>query len=237
MNTPHPNPHRHTPAPVAHRRWATALTDAALRSATTLAVLATLAALAGSKAWAASASNDKGYLTPADQGEGFHFSHHDWELACDNTRTCRAAGYHADEDELKVSVLLTRAAGAGAPVQGQVMLGQYGDDPVMDALPASFTLTLNIDEKRVGSVRMSKDTPHSPLPPHMTGALLKALAKRSVIEFAHDADRWRLSDHGAAAALLKMDEFQGRIGTPGALLRKGGQSEDTVRPNPPNLSC
>ncbi len=42
--------------------------------------------------------------TPA----GVNFTHHDWELACDNTRTCRAAGYQSDDDQLPVSVLLTR---------------------------------------------------------------------------------------------------------------------------------
>lgn len=42
---------------------------------------------------------------------GVSFYHHDWELACDNTRTCRAAGYQSDNDELLVSVLLTRKAG------------------------------------------------------------------------------------------------------------------------------
>ncbi|MFN7751806.1 MAG: DUF1176 domain-containing protein, partial [Pseudomonadota bacterium] len=40
--------------------------------------------------------------------EGFHFSHKDWEVACDNTGTCRAAGYHEDSSEARVSALVTR---------------------------------------------------------------------------------------------------------------------------------
>ena len=28
---------------------------------------------------------------------GIHFNHGDWELACDNTGTCRAAGYQHGE--------------------------------------------------------------------------------------------------------------------------------------------
>lgn len=43
-------------------------------------------------------------------------------------------------------------------------------------------------------------------------------------------DHWALSDKGAAAVLLKMDEFQGRLGTPGALIRKGTKKESTVLP-------
>lgn len=42
--------------------------------------------------------------------QGFSFAHKDWELACDNTGTCRAAGYGVTMGE--VSVLLTRNAGA-----------------------------------------------------------------------------------------------------------------------------
>ncbi|RBC82079.1 DUF1176 domain-containing protein, partial [Xanthomonas oryzae pv. oryzae] len=52
----------------------------------------------------------------------------DWTIACDNTRTCRAAGYQADEGEhLPVSVLLTRTAGAGQTVTAELMLGQYDE--------------------------------------------------------------------------------------------------------------
>lgn len=42
---------------------------------------------------------------------GFSFAYKDWEVACDNTGTCRAAGYGATMGE--VSVLLTRSAGPG----------------------------------------------------------------------------------------------------------------------------
>lgn len=30
--------------------------------------------------------------------KGLYFRHQDWELACDNTGVCRAAGYQADDD-------------------------------------------------------------------------------------------------------------------------------------------
>ena len=75
---------------------------------------------------------------------GTSFTHHDWELACDNTGTCRAAGYSVDGAELPISLLLTRKAGANQPVTGEVMLGEYGDNPVLDALPGALRLTLQI---------------------------------------------------------------------------------------------
>ena len=39
---------------------------------------------------------------------------------------------------------------------------------------------------------------------------------------------WPISDSGAAAVLLKMDEAQGRLGTPGALVRRGDKAEASV---------
>lgn len=178
---------------------------------------------------ASTQASDKGHLSPAPRGEGFHFEHHDWEVACDNTRTCRAAGYHADSDDLKVSVLLTRAAGPGSPVEAVMAIGQYGDDPVIDALPEAVSMTLHIDGKPVEQLSLRKGALGATLSGQTVDALVKALGKRSVIEWVHGEHRWRLSDRGAAAVLLKMDEFQGRIGTPGALLRKGQRSEQTVR--------
>ncbi|MDH3434307.1 MAG: DUF1176 domain-containing protein, partial [Gammaproteobacteria bacterium] len=73
---------------------------------------------------------------PSAPSEGLSFIHEDWQLACDNTRTCRAAGYQSDDDELAVSVLLTRFAGPDQPVSGKIMLGQYFESEAVDALPS-----------------------------------------------------------------------------------------------------
>src|SRR5690606_20682081 len=53
--------------------------------------------------------------------QGLHFSHKDWEIACDNTGTCRAAGYQSDQDiDQPVSVLLERAACTTSSIKAQV---------------------------------------------------------------------------------------------------------------------
>lgn len=158
------------------------------------------------------------------------FAHHDWELACDNTRTCRVAGYHEDGAELAVSVLLTRKAGPHAVVTGQVMLGEYGELPALERLPDVFELALSIDGQPVGTVAMSRTSMLAELTQAQVSALLASLVRTSRIEFTHGEDVWHLSDRGASAVLLKMDEFQGRIGTPGALTRKGQKDEGSVRP-------
>ena len=52
------------------------------------------------------------------------FTYQDWQVICDNTRTCRLAGYQTeDNNNLPVSVLLIRRAGANAGVIGKVKLG------------------------------------------------------------------------------------------------------------------
>ncbi|MBK9186856.1 MAG: DUF1176 domain-containing protein [Moraxellaceae bacterium] len=63
-----------------------------------------------------------------------------------------------------------------------------------------------------------------------TTALLAALRRDSTIEWLAGKDTWILSDKGASAVLLKMDEFQGRLGTKGALVKKGNLDESNVLP-------
>ncbi len=168
--------------------------------------------------------------TPA----GLYFSNNDWELACDNTRTCRIAGYHRDgDDDMAVSVLLTRKAGANQAVTGELQIGSYGENPVLKNLPATFDLSMRINALTAGKIAVGKDSLTASLSASQVAALLAALPGNSKIEWSAGGHIWKLSDKGAAAVLLKMDEFQGRIGTGGALLRKGPQNEDAVLPPVP----
>ncbi|MDH4110150.1 MAG: DUF1176 domain-containing protein [Gammaproteobacteria bacterium] len=169
-------------------------------------------------------------LVHAQSAEGLSFFHRDWELACDNTRTCRAAGYQDDDDELAVSVLLTRVAGPGVAVTGEVMLGNYFEIEAVDALPAEFEISLQIDGQAVGAVPMSRDSLLADMSTAQVSALLDALTRDSTIEWVAGGTSWTLSDSGSTAVLLKMDEFQGRLDTPGALVRKGTRDESEVLP-------
>lgn len=163
---------------------------------------------------------------PAD---GLSFTHYDWELACDNTGTCRAAGYSGnDAGDYTVSVLLARQAGPGQAVTGQVMIGQYGENPVVDSLPAKFKLALRINGSAHGTLAFTKDSLTTDLSASQVAALVAALAKNAEIEMRVGSHAWRLSDSGATAVLLKMDDYQGRVGTPGALARKGSKPEAGV---------
>ncbi|MEY4754448.1 MAG: hypothetical protein RJA44_2123, partial [Pseudomonadota bacterium] len=160
---------------------------------------------------------------------GLSFNHKDWELACDNTRTCRAAGYSEDGAELPVSVLLTRAAGAATPVKAEVMVGAM-DEAAERRKPAGNRLTLRIGGREFGPVTLAPDTLSGRLNPAQTEALLTALAGNARIEWLAGTQIRSLSSQGAAAVLLKFDEAQGRLGTTGALLRKGPRDEAQVPP-------
>lgn len=157
---------------------------------------------------------------------GLYFSHADWELGCDNTGTCRAAGYQAGQDGPPVSVLLTRTAGPGAPVSGQLHIGDANADGARAKLPSVLKLTLRIDGKSAGTVSAGRNSVQ--LPPKVVNALLAALPGTAGIAWTTGQHSWPLSSQGAAAVLLKMDEFQGRIGTRGALARPGPGSEAAV---------
>lgn len=143
--------------------------------------------------------------------QGFYQNYKDWDIACDNTGTCRLAGYQADETEPPVSILFTRQAGANAAVVGEVSLLPFNDD--------NRQLVLNKEGK--GKLSSAQ-----------TNALLEALKKESKISIRAGKYEWHLSDKGAAAAMLKADEFQGRLNTPSALIRKGNSSQAVLNPQP-----
>ncbi|KAG0952781.1 hypothetical protein G6F31_013519 [Rhizopus arrhizus] len=152
-----------------------------------------------------------------------YFQHHDWVVACDNTRTCRAAGYAADEQST-LSVLLTRKGGAHQAMQGRLSL--QPDEG--QARPAG-ALRLHVRQQDLGVLVPDQSEGTYTLSAAQTAALLSALVRDGGISVSDAAgQRWALSDKGAAAVLLKIDEYQGRLGTPGAVMRKGSTPESSV---------
>ena len=105
------------------------------------------------------------------------------------------------------------------------MIGQYEDDGALSKL---HSVLLQINKRTLGQVTIRKGTGVAELSKKHVDALLSALSHNSNIEWVAGKKRWHLSDKGAAAVLLKMDEFQGRIGTQGALVKKGSMGEGSV---------
>lgn len=146
--------------------------------------------------------------------------HKDWEVACDNTLTCRIAGYGKEEDP-SGSILLTRDAGPGIEPTGEVTLGDTEDD----SEPAE-KLTLWIDGKPAGDLLAADD--NWQMSASQTSAVIKAVKGSGKVEFKGGSRPFMLSNEGAYAVLLKADDVQGRIGTSGALTKKGNKPESSV---------
>lgn len=176
----------------------------------------------------------------AAQPASLTFTHDDWEIACDNTRSCRVAGYHAGTSDgsvpLPVSVLLTRAAGPYEPVQGKLQIGLPEEHQADADWLHEVSLTMRINGEPAGKVVFNRNESAFDLTPQQTALLIASLTRPSKIHWSDGKHIWELSDQGAAAVLLKMDEFQGRLDTPGALMRKGARDERSVLPSlPPPL--
>ncbi|HDS1038886.1 TPA: DUF1176 domain-containing protein [Stenotrophomonas maltophilia] len=154
---------------------------------------------------------------------GVSFDHNDWTLACDNTRTCRAAGYSPEASANLLSLMLERAGGPGTKVVARLRNGE-GDEPS----PAG-ALRLRLNGKDLGPVRDTGEGEKVLLQQAQTDALVAALPRQARIEIIDGKGKaWPISDSGATAVLLKMDEAQGRLGTPGALVRRGDKAEASV---------
>ena len=154
--------------------------------------------------------------------QGLHFSHKDWEIACDNTGTCRAAGYQSDQElDQPVSVLLERAAGANSGITAQVQIL-----PFTTATPTR-QFQLNIATTSYGVIHLNQQG-IGVLNRSQTRALLKAVQGTSPVVFKHAQTHWTLSTAGASAVLLKMDEFQHRLSTPSAIIKPGNKSSRIV---------
>ncbi|MCU6319177.1 DUF1176 domain-containing protein [Klebsiella aerogenes] len=110
---------------------------------------------------------------------GCSFAYKDWEVACDNTGTCRAAGYGATMGE--VSVLLTRSAGPGRQATAQVTFAQTEHD-----IPPDASVNLFINDNDRGALETIDDS-HFHFDSTQTSALITALEQNAKIELALNA--------------------------------------------------
>lgn len=156
------------------------------------------------------------------------FQYKDWELACDNTLTCRAAGYNSQQDDKLVSVLLTRQAGKQQPITGKVKIAEHSTK-----LQPPFSLALWVNQKRYGNVNFDSDEPVAPLSQYQVDALVSALAGSANIELTTKHQTWQLSDKGSTAIFIKMDEAQGRTKTPSAMIHKGSMALNVLSSKSP----
>ena len=156
--------------------------------------------------------------------KGFEKTYQDWDLICDNTGTCNMAGYQEEGDgsEHPVSILFTRSAGEQAPVSAQLAL-----------LPEDVgnkTAEIILNGQSIGAIQNISEEGIAKLSEKQTTELLTVLKGNADIEVAFGEFKEKVSDKGAAAAMLKMDEFQQRLNTPSALIRQGQEKHAVLAP-------
>ncbi len=160
--------------------------------------------------------------------KGISFSHENWEVYCSNIGTCRAAGYSEyDEVDHPATILLVRKAGANQQVSAEFALS--GDESEL-AKKVIKNIHFYVNEKDLGLVvsEQSNLPITGTLTQIQTNNLLKYANQSAKIEFKNNDYRWIISDKGMTASLLKMDDFQKRLGTTGALVKKGQKDESNV---------
>ena len=159
--------------------------------------------------------------------QGISFSHEDWEIYCSNTGTCQAAGYQDDYSSDKpASILITREAGSKQAPEIEYALSTSEDLPKKQL----ENIHLYVNGKDLGAVHSQDlDVPIlGTLTRSQADALFKQASQKVSIEFKNSQQKWMISDKGMTAVLLKMDDFQQRVGTTQALIKKGQKDESTV---------
>ena len=161
-----------------------------------------------------------------DPFEGDGFVSDDWQLVCDNTLTCRAAGYSDDAAQWRGSILMTIGAGEKIP-STEVLLNYWdwspSDEDMAQVDVLNSPVELWLKDRFYGEVKDSK------LTNAQTMQLINYAKKSSKIVFKIDDYHWQISDKGMAAVLLKLDETQGRVGSSLALVSKNNAKRQTLK--------
>ena len=179
----------------------------------------TIIALITTGLFALPTSASDSYGTPS---AGWGFVKDDWQLVCDNTLTCRAAGY-ADESiwDTPASILLTVIP--QNPVPSVQVNFEYREDDTSSNDKELGVTELWLNDKNYGAIENDE------LNAKQIQQLLSHSRLNTKIEIRASSNRWKISDKGMSAVLLKLDEVQGRVGTPLALVSKSSLNRQTPK--------
>lgn len=162
----------------------------------------------------------------------------DWVVGCDNVRSCIALGLVPADDLDTAFLHVQRDAGRGArPVVSLVVYDEADK-------PENRQITLTIDGatiEDVASRRLAEAVPDFPgflqasLSDGEVAPLVAALRRGKQLNIAVDGgSSASISLSGAMAALLFIDDVQGRVDSVGALARSGRRLASAI-PEPPPL--
>jgi hypothetical protein len=142
----------------------------------------------------------------------------DWTVGCDNGRACQAVGLMPETDAEATTMSIRRGAEPGAAPQLSI------DPPEAKAHAVSVG----------GRLFELEEGPDASLRPRDAAGFIKALldAGEAALVDRQGKRLAALSPAGASAALLYMDEQQGRLGTVTALARPGSKPATAVPRSP-----
>lgn len=144
----------------------------------------------------------------------------DWLAVCDNTNECVAFGPASDQ-----TGWIRVGASPGPDGRLTVALGVWGDTSA-----SAGSTSFDIDGRRF-TARSEQGSDDFRVAPRDVPAVIAALGGGTTMS-VRTAEPTAVSLSGAAAALLWIDERQGRLGTVAALVRRGTRPASTI-PAPP----
>lgn len=159
----------------------------------------------------------------------------DWMATCDNLAACRAYQFAGEEASFGGYVMVRREAGPAVepvvtivvpPADGQTAKGQATWRVVVNGerLPGFENIAVGADDSDFWRAELS---------PARSRALLDAVRNFDELLFVAGNDQVGFfSLSGISAALLWIDDKQGRIGTTSALVRKGPKTAPAARAAP-----
>ncbi|TAJ31311.1 DUF1176 domain-containing protein [Bosea sp. (in: a-proteobacteria)] len=156
----------------------------------------------------------------------------DWMAACDNVKGCAALSLPAEAADPIAYLRLERPAGpTGAARLVLRLRGEWKSPPralqlQLDGAPfpaAGKALPVTVED----------DLATLAFSPEDTAALIEAARKATSLSVAAAGIKASVSLAGSVASMLWIDEQQGRLGTPSALIRKGNGAAVPPAPEAP----
>lgn len=192
--------------------------------------------IAGAEAGLVALALTLGLSAPAQAQIGEMKGFRDWIAGCDNTKACTALSLPNEADEDVVFLRLDRPAGP----QGAATLALKLR---MQKLERQFTLELALDGapfpaagRRLQASSIDGEVAEITLAPADAEALIAAARKATALTVKLKAKTLKVSLSGSVAAMLWIDEQQGRLNTPTALIRKGATGTVPAAPALPVIA-
>lgn len=147
----------------------------------------------------------------------------DWRAACDNGNRCMAWG-GSDSGWIRIAI------DAGPDAQPTVTAGSWS---LGDVGKAPESLSLKIDGRDHALRSGPRDAANALASAEQARQIIAALPASRTLALASGAQTADLPSSGISAALLWIDERQGRLDTTTALIRRGARPASSVPAAPP----